>query len=135
VGIGNTGSAVLLVPTIAIEGPHAGDFGVVGAPSTTVNPGTSGGRRVLFFPSDFGVRTATLVITSNDTDEPRVEIPLNGVGVHAGPTGASTQEVISAVLGHTVYLPAFPPVFLDVNGDGEIDAADVTENVNVINNP
>lgn len=52
------------------------------APSTpvTLNPGDSIAVTLRYSPTDTGMDTATLVVTSNDRDEMSLTIPLNGIG-------------------------------------------------------
>jgi hypothetical protein len=66
----NSGSADLTGLGITINGPHASDFTVVNNPNAPLSgPGGSTTFAIRFSPGDLGVRTATVQIASNDSDE------------------------------------------------------------------
>lgn len=77
-------------PGFAISGANASDFQIVGSPSTTpLAPAASRTISVTFHPGAVGNRSATLAVTSDDTDEPTSNITLSGIGV---PGNAAAQE-------------------------------------------
>jgi len=82
--IRNTGNANLnltATPKVSISGTHAADFSVTVQPTTPVASG--GGTTtftVRFDPSATGVRTATISIANNDSDENPYDFALQGTG-------------------------------------------------------
>ena len=86
--IKNTGSAVLNLtgsPKATVGGTNAADFTVTMQPSS---PGAVGGGSttfsVTFAPSGVGVRTATLSIANDDSDENSYDFSIQGQGITAG---------------------------------------------------
>jgi len=79
--IRNAGEFVLTGLSISITGPQAGDFVVTTAPTAPVPPGVSTTFTVRFAPGALGLRTATLQILSNDSDESPFDIRLSGEGL------------------------------------------------------
>lgn len=80
--IWNDGSAPLNITNVSIVGDNAGDFSITSeATPFSVASTWYGLVEVRFTPTELGVRTATLRITSNDSDEPTIDIPLNGTGL------------------------------------------------------
>ena len=84
--IENTGSAILnltgVSPFVTISGAHASDFTVTLIPQATVAAG--GGTtnfRIRFIPSAEGVRSATISIASDDTDENPYTFSIQGTGL------------------------------------------------------
>jgi hypothetical protein len=83
--IKNTGSQELVLdgtPKVAISGSHAADFTVTSQPSSPV-AATTGTTTftVRFDPSDFGVRSATLSISNDDSDENPYTFDIQGTGI------------------------------------------------------
>jgi hypothetical protein len=79
----NKGPAKLFVSALTLSGADPGDFVLM--PSVllpfTVDP--SGGSvpfTVYFVPTATGLRTASVVVTSNDPVSPVISLPLNGNG-------------------------------------------------------
>jgi subtilisin family serine protease len=81
----NIGGADLILsgsPKVAIGGVNAADFSVEVQPTSPVPAGDHSVQfMVKFTPSDTGVRTATITITSNDTDEDVYTFTVEGLGV------------------------------------------------------
>ena len=102
--IENTGTGDLVLtdtPKVQISGTHAGDFSVTSQPSSPV--AASGGTttfEITFDPSGEGLRTATVSIANNDSDENPYDFAIQGTG--------------------TVPITTQPP-FADFNGDGDTD--------------
>lgn len=83
--IRNLGYGNLTGLSITREGANPADFQVSVAPSAPVTgPGGSTTFTVQFTPSDAGLRSATLRIANNDTNENPFDITLSGSGVIAG---------------------------------------------------
>jgi hypothetical protein len=84
--ITNAGPGALYLngaPTVAIDGPVAGDFTVLQMPQTPLAAGTSTSFSVRFTPSAGGARAATLRIGNNDADESPYVFAILGTGLTA----------------------------------------------------
>ncbi|MBV1929655.1 MAG: choice-of-anchor D domain-containing protein, partial [Gammaproteobacteria bacterium] len=68
---------------IAISGVHAGDFTVTANPTTPITSSGSTTFNITFNPSAIGLRTATLTIANNDTDENPYNFDIQGTGTDA----------------------------------------------------
>jgi len=77
--VGNRGTAVLHVTNIVVD---EADFGV-GTTELVVEPGETEDVLLTFRPSRAGTIRAGLTLHSNDPDQPRVKVELNGSGVVA----------------------------------------------------
>lgn len=78
--IRNTGGANLTVGTVTIGGAHASDFSVTAQPASPVAGGGSTTFQITFTPSAAGVRTATISIPNNDSDENPYAFAIQGTG-------------------------------------------------------
>lgn len=78
------GAGILTGLTATLSGPNASDYAITTPLGVTSLPSTqlSAGMILTFTPSGPGARTATLTITSNDSDEGSFKIPLTGTGVY-----------------------------------------------------
>jgi len=74
----NTGNRALSLGTPAFSGDHAADFEVTTPPAPSVPPGGSTSFTVRFDPSAPGVRTASLSLPNNDTNENPFNFALQG---------------------------------------------------------
>ena len=88
--IENTGSALLTLtgesPYVTISGAHASDFTVTLIPQATLAAG--GGSTIFnirFIPGAEGLRTATISIASDDSDENPYTFSISGVGLPLPP--------------------------------------------------
>ena len=82
--IENSGINDLVINSITIEGDDADDFSFTGSYDNLKN-GETCSINVTFLPTKIGNMTASLVINSNDTDNPELSIPLDGTGLpHPG---------------------------------------------------
>ena len=109
--IGNSGDSDLNLtgtPAVLITGTHGSDFAVIQQPSTPQAPGSSVIFTIQFNPSDTGVRTATITIANDDSDENPYTFDIQG-------TGTITPEIDVQGNGITI-----------VNNDNTPDAADNT---------
>ena len=105
---------------VQIIGPAAGDFTATSTPSTSVASQSSATFDIQFKPSSPGLRSATVVIVSNDPDESPYEFAIQGIGeADLGDAGQRAFEFVSVL--DTTALPgvAFPS-WPDVNNAGEI---------------
>jgi hypothetical protein len=78
--ISNAGGADLTIGTITISGAHAGDFSVTTSPAGTVASAGSTGFTITFDPSGEGLRTATVSVSNNDSDENPFTFAVQGEG-------------------------------------------------------
>jgi hypothetical protein len=79
----NNGSADLTLsgsPKVIISGTNAADFTVNVLPASPVTAGSNTTFQITFDPTTNGVRTATVSITNNDTDEGTYTFTINGTG-------------------------------------------------------
>ena len=78
---GNDTLNILSNPKVSITGANAGDFTVTMQPlGTQVLPAGNFLFQIKFAPLDTGLRTAEMVIGSNDLDEYEYRVTLNGTG-------------------------------------------------------
>ncbi len=98
--IENIGDAALTLsgsPIVSLSGINAGDFSVTTQPSSSIAAGNSTTFVVQFDPSDTGVRSASVSIANDDSDEnpytfslqgtgtaPEMDITQNGSGIASG---------------------------------------------------
>ncbi|WP_353779566.1 choice-of-anchor D domain-containing protein [Winogradskyella sp. 3972H.M.0a.05] len=82
--IQNTGTLNLNLtaasPYVAISGAHAGDFTVTAIPAATIGASGSTTFDITFNPSALGLRTATVSIANNDSDENPYTFDIQGTG-------------------------------------------------------
>ncbi|MBV1887967.1 MAG: choice-of-anchor D domain-containing protein, partial [Urechidicola sp.] len=87
--LSNIGCSVLnltdLSPFISITGTHAGDFSITTIPSSTITSGNSTTFEITFNPSATGLRTATISIANDDSDENPYNFNIEGTGFTAAP--------------------------------------------------
>ncbi|MEZ4862378.1 MAG: choice-of-anchor D domain-containing protein [Caldilineaceae bacterium] len=83
--IQNTGNAALSVSTPTVSGDHAGDFAITSAPAASVAANDSTTFQITFDPSALGVRTATVSIVNNDSDENSYTFAIQGTGTLPAP--------------------------------------------------
>ena len=127
--INNFGSQQLSLtgsPRVVVSGPAASDFLVTEQPDEHIGAGTLTTFRVSFTPSTTGVRSATLSIASNDSDEGTFSFAISGQGYLPGDynlsntVGLADYTVWRDSLGATVT----PYSAADGDGSGVIDAGD-----------
>jgi hypothetical protein len=85
VTLGNTGSGILNISSIAFTGQNGGDFGQTNNCGTSVASGAKCAIAVRFTPKAVGAETGTLTITDNAAGSPHT-VALTGTGV--GPASA-----------------------------------------------
>ena len=93
----------LTINSLVISRPNAGDFTVVGAPSTpfAVGAGNHIELTVRFNPLVGGLRNATLTVNSDDPANPSQAVSLTGEGL----LPAITAAPATMIFGPTVYDP------------------------------
>ncbi|OUS02727.1 hypothetical protein A9Q86_02640 [Flavobacteriales bacterium 33_180_T64] len=67
-------------PYITISGTHAADFSITAIPTTPITAGGNTTFNITFNPSALGLRTATLTIANNDSDEAVYNFDIQGTG-------------------------------------------------------
>lgn len=70
----NSGGSTLTISAIAASSPFSTNYST----AIQVSPGTSQTLMVRYQPSDYATHEGTLSITSNDPDQPTVQVPLVG---------------------------------------------------------
>lgn len=83
--IENQGSSTLTLsggsPYVTISGTHAADFSVTAIPSNSIASSGSTTFEITFTPGALGLRTASISISSNDSDENPYNFSIQGTGV------------------------------------------------------
>ena len=109
--ISNTGDADLTLtgtPKVVVSGPNADDFTINPMPDSPVAPGSYTEFSVIFDPSASGLRTATISIANNDSDDnpytfaiqgtgtaasaPEMDVRWNGISIAAGDSSPSISD-------------------------------------------
>lgn len=88
VTLSNVGDADLTVDGISLQSGGSGDFMITSAPATPVILGEGGASQfveITFTPSVAGDASDVLEISSDDPDEPLVQVPLSARGVAVPP--------------------------------------------------
>lgn len=100
--IKNTGTATLSGLALSKSGTNTADFVLGSLGATTIAAGANKMFTVTFTPTAAGPRTATLVITSNDSDENPFTILLTGTGTPpTGPAPSATTGLASSIAQNT----------------------------------
>jgi hypothetical protein len=135
VTVANVGCADLSVGTLYLSGSDVDQFRIQndGCSGQAIAPGGSRRVEVVFRPTSVGTKSATLVIPSNDPDQPEVQISLTGTGTvtalsvdaggpYTGRVGVPITLRASASGGLSPYTFAW-----DLDADGEFDDAEGAE--------
>jgi hypothetical protein len=123
--IQNLGDASLTLsgaPLVVISGTHASDFTVTTMPASPVAVAGSTTYLVTFDPSAVGVRTSTLTIANNDSDENPYDFNIQGNGTVA----ANTLPTISNINDQATSEDAPTAAIACTVGDAETAAASLT---------
>jgi hypothetical protein len=91
--VNNEGGADLEVSGVALSGSNAADFTILNPGSFTLMPGNGRQIGVRFNPASAGIKTAQLVLASNDPDENPLTIPLTGTGTDGSGTPMQLLKV------------------------------------------
>jgi len=78
--LGNTNLTFTADVRVRIDGPHASDFTVVAQPLASIGTGGSSNFQIRFTPSDYGLRQATVHISTDDGDELSYDFSIQGTG-------------------------------------------------------
>ena len=117
--IENSGIAVLNLtgsPAVEITGTHAADFTLTTDASATVSAGSTTTFVITFDPSAAGLRTATISIANDDSDENPYDFVIQGVG-NAEHVVTNTNDSGAGSLRQVV---------LDAYADDTIDMSGIT---------
>ncbi|WP_299365587.1 choice-of-anchor D domain-containing protein, partial [Winogradskyella sp.] len=76
-------------PYVSISGTNAADFTVTTIPSNSISAGSTTTFVITFDPSAIGLRTATLSIANNDSDENPYNFSIQGTGFVPPPCGST----------------------------------------------
>ncbi|MBN1478419.1 VCBS repeat-containing protein [Candidatus Sumerlaeota bacterium] len=127
VAVESLGSASLhFVTGTEITGTDAAQFAIDPTTITAMSAGSSREVVIEFDPEILGDHGATLTLVTDDPDEPTVSVTLSGVGIQ------KTTDLAEMLVG----TQATPPMNqCDINEDGALDAADLVNNVNTVDNP
>lgn len=108
--IANQGASPLTIDTSSITGTHSSDFGFNSFSLPVEIPGNSKKTfEVYFNPSGTGVRTANIILHSNDSDESSYEFAIEGEGIdpNINITGngaiIANDDATPSVIDHTEY--------------------------------
>ncbi len=103
--ISHIGTSDLIINLVTITGTNNSEFHLINYNCCEI--------QVTFSPTSEGIKTATLIINSNDTDTPNLEVPLSGKGIiFSGTTDVdktAVTEINSAynLISNNNILPAF----------------------------
>ncbi|UCE20327.1 MAG: choice-of-anchor D domain-containing protein [Gemmatimonadota bacterium] len=102
--VSNEGCQNLLVSGTTLVGPDASQFAITGGGVFTVVPGGAHSVVVTFSPTSGGVKTASLLIHSNDPDEEEYTVPLTGGALSADiQLSATSHDFDGAPIGQPQY--------------------------------
>ncbi|GGK16711.1 hypothetical protein GCM10007962_08750 [Yeosuana aromativorans] len=121
--IENTGSSALTIGAITFSGLNASDFTITSSPAASVAAGSTTTFNVTFNPSASGIRTATISIVNNDSDENPYTFDIKGTGT------TTLQEIEITGLGNTILNGDVTPSVTDDTDFGNVLASSGT-NVN-----
>ncbi|MDM8555119.1 choice-of-anchor D domain-containing protein [Desulfococcaceae bacterium HSG7] len=133
--IENTGATDLILTTLplAITGDDAVQFSIHAQPTSPVAPGESTEFTVRFSPVSTGAKTATISISSNDSDENPYELTVTGEILKGDLNGDGVTDLADAIVALQV-ITGYNPALLrtdyvvsgtDVNGDGKVGMEEV----------
>ncbi|HEY1081263.1 MAG TPA: choice-of-anchor D domain-containing protein, partial [Prosthecobacter sp.] len=121
--IANTGDGALSLtgtPAVTIGGTNAADFTVTTQPAASVAPSTSTTFVVTFDPGSSGLKTATVSIANNDSDENPYTFAISGGG------SGSELEVFGGTRPGDTILVSDGATATSSEGDDHIDTISVT---------
>lgn len=127
--IQNTGTAALSLtgasPYVTISGPNAADYSVTAIPSNTIATSGNTTFQIRFDPSADGLRTATVSIANNDSNENPYTFAIQGIGISvpvitssltaSGNQGSPFTYTITATNSPTSYTATGLPASLSID--------------------
>ncbi|MGD0696242.1 MAG: FG-GAP-like repeat-containing protein [Terriglobia bacterium] len=123
VTVTNTGTAMLVIGSVAIGGANASEFSLAtnSCSGASIAPAATCAVSVTFTPSAAAPASASLVFTDNADGSPQ-SVALSGAGI------ANAVPLINQPLVPTAALPGGPDFTLTVNGTGFVSGANVKWN-------
>ncbi len=96
--IQNTGTATLTLGSnaVSVSGGQSGDFTITDQPATSIAAGGSDTFTILFDPSDVGVRSTTVNIANDDSNENPYNFSITGTGTNSAPSVQATNVTLSS---------------------------------------
>ena len=96
--IQNNGASILNISGVSISGANAADYSITSSPSSIVAAGGSTAFDVTFDPSVDGLKSATITIVNDDSDESNYTFAIQGTGLSApvitsSLTASGTQNI------------------------------------------
>jgi hypothetical protein len=124
--IQNLGTADLTGGPVTISGTNLSDFIVLSPPTFPVAAGNSTSFSIRFAPSAAGLRTATVNIPNNDSDENPYDFAIQGTGL-ASATPTINESTINPLINLSANGPGFlSGVFGDVTDPAQTAGIDFT---------
>jgi hypothetical protein len=102
--IQNTGASVLTLtsqPPVVLTGMGASQFAVALQPNATIGAGGNSNFSVAFTPTSAGIKTAHLIVSSNDADEAAYEILLSATALTVPTVTTTAVTTITATTAET----------------------------------
>ncbi len=121
--IQNTGTGALNLtggPLVVIGGTHSGDFTVTANPSSPIAASGNTTFTITFNPSATGLRTATVSIANDDSDENPYTFNIQGTGT------TTAQEIDVTGLGNSITSGDITPTSTDNTDFGSVVTASGT---------
>ncbi len=143
-------------PSVTVEGGEEGEFTVEDLEVDYLDPGDSVAFVLSFAPAAVGMRSATVTVHTDDTDEGPFQFAVVGIGLAPqhpwrnpdNPYDVNGDGIVSGLDAliiinrlnkhgpHSLPPPSEgqePPPYYDVNGDNKLTALDALQTINVLN--
>ena len=105
--IENTGTTTLRITRATITGPGSNDFRLATRVPRAVPAGRSSSFRINFVPGSSSTRNAKLVLSTNDSDEGSITIPLVGTGLEVTSDDHGDSRATATLVSRPSSLPCF----------------------------
>lgn len=115
-------------PFVTISGPNAIDFSITTIPSASIAASGSTTFSVTFNPSTIGLRTATISIANNDSNENPYTFNIQGTGI------TNIQEINVTGAGNTILSGDVTPSTPDNTDFGIVEITNSNPNTFIIEN-
>ncbi|MFY0482346.1 choice-of-anchor D domain-containing protein [Flavobacterium sp. PLA-1-15] len=90
-----TAKRILTISNVTISGAHASDFSITTIPASSISVGGTSYLVIKFAPSAPGLRTATVTIYNNDSDESIYTFDIQGQGIDYTECSFGAEEIIA----------------------------------------